>query len=188
MRPDTPNPAQWIIPLFFLANAAVTAWLIRALGVGAPVYHSFPWIFGVAFVLSLVPAVRRQMTEDPMALRLVPAGVYALVISLASSVSPAATTSIRSDIFHPAEFAGLTFLAQLAAHGGAAKRPRWRRLIGAALVCVAIGVADELHQRFVPNRACAAQDVGLDALGAIIGTLAYLATHAIVVRLSTRRR
>lgn len=182
------NPAQWILPLFFLANAALTAWLIETLGVREPVYHSFPWIFGAAFALSLVPAARRQMTEDPLVLRLVPAGVYAVVISLASSFPPSATTTISGNVFHPVEFAGLSFLAQLAAHGGAAKRPRRRRLICVALACVALGVADELHQHFVPNRACTALDMGLDAIGTVIGTLVYLATHTLVARISARQQ
>ena len=67
-------------------------------------------------------------------------------------------------------------------------RPRWRRLVGVALACVAFGVADELHQRFVPNRASTALDVGLDALGTAVGTLVYLVTHVLVSRLSKSRR
>jgi len=54
--------------------------------------------------------------------------------------------------------------------------------------CVAFGIADELHQSFVPRRACTALDVGLDALGATAGTLVYLATHALVTRLHRRRQ
>lgn len=181
------NPGQWILPLFFLANAAVTAWLIGVLGVRAPMYHSFPWIFGAAFVLSLVPAARHRMTADPFIWRLVPVGVYALVITLASSVSPAASTKLSSNVFHPVEFAGLAFLAQIAAHGGAEPRPRWRRLLWVALACVAFGAADELHQRFVPGRDSAVADVGLDALGTVFGTLVYLVTHVLVRRLSQRR-
>lgn len=188
MQLAPPNPGQWILPLFFFANATLTAWLIGVLGVQAPVYHSFPWIFGAAFALSLVPAARRRMTAGPMVWRLVPVGVYALVITLASSVSPAATTKISSNVFHPVEFAGLAFLAQLAAHGGAVPRPRWHLLLWVALACVAFGVADELHQSFVPNRSSTALDVGLDALGTAAGTLAYLVTHALVNRLTTPRR
>jgi len=186
--PGPPTPDSWLLPLFFGANAALTAWLIHALGVRDPLYHSFPWIFGAAFVGSLIPSARRLMTAGPLVYRLVPAGVYALVITLASSGNPSPSTSVTSKIFHPVEYAGLAFLAQLAAHGGAAARPRGRRIIWVLLACVAVGAADELHQYFVPNRTSALRDVGLDALGAAAGTLVYLATHALVIRLSPRSR
>ncbi len=182
------NLAPWILPLFFGANAALTAWLIPALGVRAPLYQTFPWIFGAVFAMSLVPAARRQMTAGPPIWRLAPVIVYAAVISLASSVNPSATTGVEGNVFHPVEFAGLAFCAQLAAHKGAAPRPQWRRIIWVALFCVAFGIADELHQSFVPRRACTALDVGLDALGATAGTLVYLATHALVSGLHRRRQ
>ncbi len=185
------NPAQWILPLFFAANAAVTAWLISALGVRAPLYQSFPWIFGAAFALSLIPTRRRQITAGPLIWRRAPVAVYALVISLASSVSPSPTTSVAGNVFHPVEYAGLAFCAQLAAQlatrRSASPRPRWRLILWVALACVAFGVIDELHQSFVPHRACTALDVGLDALGTIAGTLVYLAIHQLVTRLSPRQ-
>jgi VanZ family protein len=188
MPPATPNPAQWILPLFFAANAALTAWLIPALGVKASLYQTFPWIFGAAFAVSLIPAARRQMTHGSLVWRLTPVGLYAIVISLASSVNPSVTAGVQSNVFHPVEYAGLAFCAQLAAHGGASRRPRWGRILWVALACVAFGVADELHQSFVPRRACTALDVGLDTLGAAAGTLVYLATHHLVTRLSPASR
>jgi VanZ family protein len=45
-----------------------------------------------------------------------------------------------------------------------------------ALMAVALAtiyaVSDELHQRFVPGRTAAAGDVGIDALGAVVGQIA----------------
>jgi VanZ family protein len=165
--PGPPYPDQWILPL-----------------------QTFPWIFAAAFAASLVPAARRRMTAGPLPWRLLPVLVYAAVISLASSVNPSAPTGVSGKVFHPVVFAGLAFLAQLAAHSGAAPRPRprWRRLIWVALACMAFGIADELHQSFVPHRTCTALDMGLDALGAVAGTLTYLATHALVTRLTPRQQ
>jgi len=135
MSPHAPahaNLAPWVLPLFFGANAALTAWLIPALGVRAPLYQTFPWIFGAVFAMSLIPAARRHMTAGPPIWRLAPVVVYAAVISLASSVNPSATTGVEGNVFHPVEFAGLAFCAQLAAHKGAAPRPQWRRMIWVA--------------------------------------------------------
>ncbi len=178
------TPDQWLLPLFFAANAALTGWLIGALGVKAPLYFRLPWIFGAACALTLIPAVRRRITVGPLPWRLLPVLVYALVISMASSVNPSATSSVEGNVFHPVEFAGLAFLAQLAVHGGVTPRPNWRLMLWAALGCVAFGVLDELHQSFVPRRACTALDVGLDALGTLAGTLVYLAMHTLAARLT----
>jgi VanZ family protein len=187
-RPPLALPAadQWLLPLFFGAHALVTGWLIQALGIQAPRYLAIPWIFLVAFCLSMIPAVRRHLTVGPVVWRLAPALLYAGVISLASSVSPTPTANISGKIFHPIIFAGLAFLGHLAAQDGSAPRPRWQRLAWVALACVAFGLADELHQSFVPGRFCRAADMGLDALGVAAGTLVYLATYALATRLPHR--
>lgn len=85
---------------------------------------------------------------------------------------------------HILEFAALGF--SLRAHLGALGRYRsirrpWLRawFIGAA--CAA---ADELHQMFVPGRAARLYDVGVDAVGVILGVLFYLLCR----RILTRRR
>ena len=48
------------------------------------------------------------------------------------------------------------------------KYPIW-----AVTTCCAYAVTDEIHQMFVPRRACMAQDVLLDTLGATVGVLLF---------------
>lgn len=187
MRTRIPHPDQWILPLFFLANAIVTGWILDLLEVKTPLYLTLPYIFAVAFCLVLIPTVRQRIATGPPSWRLIPPLLYAVVISLASSVHPVGTTGVEANFFHPVEFAGLAFLAQLAAHGGLIPRPRQRLLLAVALACVAFGVADELHQSFVPRRVTSATDVGLDAFGIAAGTLVYLAAHRLTSALFPRK-
>lgn len=187
MPKGTPHPDHWILPLFFGANAIVSGLLIGVLGVRAPVNSLIPWIFGGAFLLTVIPPIRRRVTTGPLLWRLAPPVLYAAVISLASSVNPSATTGVEGNVFHPVEFAGLAFLAQLAAHGGLAPRSRWRLILIAAVACVLFGVIDEIHQAFVPHRASTVLDVGLDTLGTIAGTHLYLAARRLTSALPFRK-
>ncbi len=46
---------------------------------------------------------------------------------------------------------------------------RWVRLAVPFAVCLAWAISDEIHQYFVPSRACAALDVLIDSCGAALG-------------------
>jgi VanZ family protein len=175
-----------MLPLFFAAHVVVVAVLIPVLGVADPLYRSFPWIFAGATVLSLVPAIRQRLETGALPWRLAPPLLYVAVISLASSVSPRATTAVSGNVFHPVEYAGLAFLLQYALHTGFARPPRPRRLALAAVLAAAFGVVDELHQAFVPGRDASALDVALDAAGALLGSALYLALAALAARARTR--
>jgi VanZ family protein len=50
----------------------------------------------------------------------------------------------------------------------------WRleHALMAASLAIVYAVSDEVHQRFVPGRTAAAGDVGIDALGAVVGQIA----------------
>ncbi len=171
-----------MLPLFFLANALATAILIPALGVRAPTYQAIPWIFAAAFALSCPPVWRRQMTSGAPVWRLLPVLLYAGVITLASSVDPSASVSVSSNAFHPVEFAGLAFIAQLAANGGLKSQPRRGRILWVAMGCLTLAVLDEVHQSFVPARTAAIGDVLLDALGIGLGTVLLLSAAAVARR------
>jgi hypothetical protein len=172
--------AGWVLlPVFLLANAAVTGWLMPVLQVKDPTYRLFPWIFAGAGLAAAVPAVGRALVGGAWYLRLLPLAVYATVITLASSVSGVSPAGVSGNVFHPVEYAGLGFLAQLLAHRGLTLRPAAPRVGLVVLACVAFGGLDELHQRFVPTRAMTLEDVGLDALGALVGTAIYLLLAAI---------
>lgn len=58
-----------------------------------------------------------------------------------------------------------------------------------AVICSAIySVSDEIHQYFVPGRACRIFDVGVDTLGALTGTLILALIILIVNSIAMRRK
>lgn len=62
-----------------------------------------------------------------------------------------------------------------------------RRAVASSLgVCVFYAATDELHQYFVPGRACRLFDVGVDSLGALCGIFAVCAVRSIVRRVKHR--
>ncbi|MDY0004038.1 MAG: VanZ family protein [Polyangia bacterium] len=165
---------SWLLPAFLAAHALATAALIPALGVESSLYRAIPWVFGASFLLSLLPPLAMRLRSEAMAWRLAPVVLYAAMISLASSVSPRLATSYSVSWFHALEYAGLTLLAQLAAHRNPRVPLAARRLGGVLLAAVAFGALDELHQSFVPGRIASFRDLGLDALGALVGTVLFL--------------
>ncbi len=72
---------------------------------------------------------------------------------------------------HVLEYAVLAWLTGRA--GMLSGMARGRALWLGALLAVAYAASDEYHQSFVPGRDGNALDVGIDAAGAVIGTLAY---------------
>lgn len=50
------------------------------------------------------------------------------------------------------------------------ERPKWLLPVG---VSALYAVTDEIHQYFVPGRACVATDVGIDTCGAIFGMVVF---------------
>ena len=144
-----------------------------------PIYRSFPWIFAACTVVTCIPALGRRMTVGHAAWRMLPVLAYAVVISLASAASGSAPVGVDGNVFHPVEYAGLAFVAQLAANKGIAPRPRLATVLWVVLGCLAFGVLDELHQSFVPHRAATVIDVVLDALGTALGTLIFLGLNTL---------
>ena len=55
---------------------------------------------------------------------------------------------------------------------------RWRVVLIAVLLTSLYGIADEIHQMFVPNRAPDPNDVLADAAGGLLGALACVAIVA----------
>ncbi len=171
-----------MLTLFFAVHVVVTALLIHVLGVAEPRYCWIPWIFAAAGMLSLPPPVRRRLVSGGLLWRLLPAVLYAGVISLASSVNPRPAAGVSGSVFHPFEYAGLAFLAQYALHCGFARPLSFSRVAVTAAACVVFGAVDELHQSMVPGRCAAATDAGLDAVGVVLGSLVYVGTTTLVRR------
>ena len=58
-----------------------------------------------------------------------------------------------------------------------------------AVICSALySISDEIHQYFVPGRACRIFDVGVDTLGALTGTLILAFIILIVNSIAIRRK
>ena len=55
-------------------------------------------------------------------------------------------------------------------------------------VCVLYAVSDEIHQLFVPERACRLFDVGVDALGCVVGGLCFYLLAKICLYISQNRK
>lgn len=56
---------------------------------------------------------------------------------------------------------------------------RRKRFIYALLICAAYATSDEIHQYFVPGRACLATDVLIDSCGSTLGILLTLAASSL---------
>ena len=73
-------------------------------------------------------------------------------------------------VVHPVEFGVLAILVYRLL--GSYSSIRWRYvLVGSLLFAIGYGLLDEFHQSFVPGRSSTLADVGLDALGALVGVL-----------------
>ncbi|MGN0666425.1 MAG: VanZ family protein [Huintestinicola sp.] len=56
------------------------------------------------------------------------------------------------------------------------------------LVSAVYAVSDEIHQYFVPGRACMLTDVGIDTIGSLSGALLMILFIAIVMRIKEKKR
>ena len=81
---------------------------------------------------------------------------------------------------HGIEFAALGFTLVRALGGGLGTRVSWTTAGVAVALASAYGVADELHQSFVPERDVSARDVAADAAGATAGAMAALGAARLV--------
>ena len=69
---------------------------------------------------------------------------------------------VKNFLHIPAYF-GLTFLLL-----GTLGRLRWRTRISAFVIAVGYGAVNEIVQAFVPGRSCSLDDVGRNAVGALV--------------------
>ncbi len=96
---------------------------------------------------------------------------------------PAALRPIHGDkAIHALEYAILGYLcAQAALRSWPDRAPLRATLVG-ALVALAFGLSDELHQAFVPGRSADAWDLLADGVGAMIGALVRHARNGALSR------
>lgn len=106
-------------------------------------------------------------------------GFFAQLITRLFGIGGFSDFIIRK-LAHFTEFAGLGLLFAIAlkVQTGKAKTP-------AAIICSSIYAAtDEIHQIFVPGRACRVLDWGIDTCGAALGALAVL----LIITLATKNK
>lgn len=88
-------------------------------------------------------------------------------------------TAIRKGA-HFTEYAVLAvFIANALRYSSVSEKVRW--LLPVA-ISAAYAVTDEVHQYFVPDRACRLLDVGIDTCGAIFGMCLFAAGFTILKR------
>ena len=94
-------------------------------------------------------------------------------------------------VAHICEYA---LLGCLMAHAFVVYEKRWTDLgsrtwlIYAWGISVIYAVTDEVHQNFVPGRACMIRDMFIDSLGAFFGLVFYVCVVAIVKKLILKKR
>lgn len=55
-------------------------------------------------------------------------------------------------------------------------------------LCALYAVSDEIHQFYVPERACRLYDVGVDALGCVCAAVCIVLLHKAIVRIRAKKQ
>jgi len=92
-------------------------------------------------------------------------------------------------IAHFTEYCGLAFLCYNAVRASRKVSGKQKKFSFAApfLICFLYAVSDEIHQIFVPGRACRAFDVMVDCAGIITGLAVFYAVYRIAKSCAQRR-
>ncbi len=80
------------------------------------------------------------------------------------------TTNINSIFYHFFAFFCFAFFLQISSLRG---QKRFAIFMLVIIISILYGVLDELHQYFVPGRACTLFDMGIDSFGVIMASLIY---------------
>lgn len=91
----------------------------------------------------------------------------------------AITDFIVRKFAHCLEFAGLSFLFNIALFEQTNKIKPYLAILFSSLYAV----TDEIHQIFVDGRSCQLKDWAIDTLGAIIGTIIFIAIYFIIQKI-----
>ncbi len=98
-------------------------------------------------------------------------GYMAVVFGLSSipgrQVASLGFSSTLVSALHVPLFAGLAWVTLYSVRG-----PRALRIAVVAVTCMAYAISDEWHQSFVPGRHFSLGDIGLDAVGMVLGIVA----------------
>ncbi|MDP6452329.1 MAG: VanZ family protein [SAR202 cluster bacterium] len=128
----------------------------------------------------------RNNTHTTLAIYWLPAVVWAVVISAVSHIpapelekaaDAVGPVPIALDIaYHVSVFGVMGALAHWVASRHLGSHAKWSYFAPLAFA-IGYGVIDEFHQSFVAGRSAAAEDVGYDSIGAVIGIAAIIAVR-----------
>ncbi len=141
-------------------------------------------VMGVIFTFSAMPAKQSSGASGGFVTRLIRfflPDFPSLTDEHQRQIRRAVTVLVRKTA-HLLEFAALGFslrahLAALGTHMSIRRPWLWAWVIGAAYAAT-----DELHQLLVPGRGPRLYDVGVDAVGVILGVLFYLLCRRLLTR------
>ncbi|MBU1221288.1 VanZ family protein [Myxococcota bacterium] len=160
------------VTIFYFAQALVTAILVISLRLDHTFYRVSPLLMALPGVIFFIPGVQSSKSNFII---LSPVIWYGTIISLLSSISSVPSTGISGNVFHPIEFAALSFImlhsfARLNEGSPGLRKP----IILTLLICTIFALLDELHQYFIPGRYADPFDVLLDITGSIAGIVIYM--------------
>jgi VanZ family protein len=100
-------------------------------------------------------------------------GAILTATSLPSRVLPDATFRYADKALHFTMYAGLAFLFARAMDDPA-RTPRYRAVLAAFLLTMAIGALDEWHQKFIQGRSTELADWIADSAGGLLGASTWM--------------
>jgi VanZ family protein len=133
-----------------------------------------------------LPSAKGLLRSMPPRLRVISAwmlvGLYAGGIFVLSSLSHPPLVSAwdlphLDKLYHAIEYGGLTFVLILALCLTCAARTSTGIVLKAAVLAIAYGALDELHQAFTPHRTMSVYDLVANATGAGVVALAWLSVR-----------
>jgi len=163
------NPWTWIGSLFAVqaAGSVVVARALRLTptDVALPIAVLCAGVV-IAFVFRVIDR------EDKLGVWkwwLGPITYGAFIFLLSNRSFDVSSASFNGNYFHPIEYMTLGFLTCLAWHPVLASKSTLSLFLAVMLSGILFGIADEVHQHFIPGRTMSIGDLCLDVLGLMAG-------------------
>lgn len=126
---------------------------------------AFVWM-GIIFYLSAQPAEESsELSSNAMQ----------LILQFVGNIIAVDETSFHYMVRKGAHLSAYLLLAMLMMFATERGRMRgWSQAGFVMVICVLYAASDEVHQLFVPGRGGQLSDVGIDAIGALVGVVCYM--------------